>query len=74
MNDKFQIEKINYDLITQAINLSYFQKNILMGNINKFVAARFVGNGYEILMQTIGKRDESLASLERFLNLNQVAA
>ncbi|NJL15460.1 MAG: hypothetical protein HC913_22265 [Microscillaceae bacterium] len=64
MTSHYQIEQVNYDLISQATNLNGKQKSKLFGYTNRYVAVRPVENGYEILMNTLGGRDECVRALK----------
>lgn len=63
----FQIEQINYELIRSASGLSFVEKNILLGNPNKYVATQKTENGLLILTQTIGKRDQCIELLKKWV-------
>ncbi|MDX2303234.1 MAG: hypothetical protein NW226_10560 [Microscillaceae bacterium] len=67
MTRDYQIEQINYDLIQNAINISPKEKNRLYGHSGQFIAARPVRDGYHILIETLGKRDECSRSLQRLM-------
>ncbi len=64
----FQIEQINYELIRNASGLSFSQKNKLLGNANKFVAIQKTENGFIVLIDTIGKRDECAELLHKIID------
>ncbi len=63
----YQIEQINYDLIRTANGLSFSEKNILLGNANKYVATKKTENGLVVITQTIGKRDECAERLKKWV-------
>lgn len=67
MTREYQIEQINYDLIHNAINISPREKTRLFGHSGKYIAAKLVRNGYHLLMDTIGRRDECSSNLRKFM-------
>lgn len=69
MDDKYQVEKISYDLINNAYNIDHRERSILFGNSNKFVAARPTRRGLEVLMHTIGRRDDCKRHLHQYLQV-----
>ncbi len=70
MISNYKIEKINYDLINSAVNIRPLDRTKLFGYPDRYVAVKPVSNGYFVLMETIGKRDECSRSLEKFLREN----
>lgn len=70
MSSKFQIESIGYEIINQAVNLTEVERLKLYGFPDKYIAARRVGKGYELIMETIGKRDECARLLKKYLKEN----
>lgn len=63
----YQIEQINYNLIRIAHNLSFLEKNLLLGHPNKYVATQKTEDGLVIFIETIGKRDECTALLRKIV-------
>lgn len=55
---KYQIEKIDYNLIRKAKNLSKADQNLLLGYFNKFIAVKLYRGEIILLINTVGKRDE----------------
>lgn len=71
MTRDYLIEKINYDLISNAVNINPLDRSKLFGYSDHYVAVKPVNNGYHILMETIGKRDECINNL-RDLGLQNI--
>ena len=67
MTRDYQIEKINYDLIHNAINIGPREKTRLFGHSGQYIAAKSVRDGYHLLMDTIGRRDECSSNLRKIL-------
>ena len=67
MKGRFIIQKVSYDIIRNAVNLTNHQRNVLFGNLNKYIATMDVENGCYVLMETIGKRDECSQTLNQLL-------
>jgi hypothetical protein len=59
----FQIEQINYTLIRNAHSLNFKEKNLLLGNPNKYVATQKTEYEIVIFTETIGRRDECVELL-----------
>lgn len=72
MTTKYQIEKIDYDLIRKATNVDEGDKRKLFGFSGKYIAARPVEGGFRIIMETIGKRDECSHLLSKYFNLDSL--
>ncbi len=70
---KFQIEQISYDLILKLSNLEPKQKNVLVGNLNRYIAIRKNNSGIEAIFETLGYRDECANLLKKMLNEPQFA-
>jgi hypothetical protein len=65
---QYQIEQINYDLISKLTNISTTERSLLFGNSNKYVAVKRNGSTCEVLLDTIGKRDECANRLKQILS------
>ncbi len=63
----FQIEQINYTLIRNAHNLNFKEKNLLLGNPNKYVATQKKEFEVVVFIETIGKRDECVELLRQMV-------
>ncbi|TAE50963.1 MAG: hypothetical protein EAY69_01035 [Cytophagales bacterium] len=70
---QIEIEQINYDLILKLSNLTQQQKNILLGNTNKYIAVKKSSVGFEAFFETIGRRDDCANTLKQILNELQFA-
>ncbi len=65
----YQIEQINYQLIRNAHNLTFKEKNLLLGHPNKFVATQITEDGLVIFTETIGKRNDCVEALRQMVGL-----
>lgn len=65
MNSKFEIYRIDYDLISRARNVNHKEKSRLFGASDQFIAAKPYKGGLYVLMNTVGKRDICAQVLEK---------
>lgn len=72
MTSKFEIYRIDYDLISRSRNVNHKEKALLFGASDQFIAAKPYKGGFYVLMDTIGKRDVCAKVLEEMENTEQV--
>lgn len=72
MTSKFEIYRIDYDLISRARNVNHKEKARLFGASEQFIAAKPYKGGFYVLMDTIGKRDICAQVLEEIGNSAKV--
>jgi uncharacterized membrane protein len=72
MKTKYQIEQINYDLISRLTNLNPQDRTLLLGHNSKFVAIKSEDDKSEAIIETLGKRDECANKLKSILALEAV--
>lgn len=71
MNAEYQIHEIDYSLIRRASNLDNFKRNLLMGHAKHYVAVRIVSGKFEVIVETIGRRDDCAKKLQDYLSKQQ---
>ena len=70
MYQNIYIERVCYDLITNAVNITQKQRSMLFGFIDKYVAVEESPEGLYVLMDTLGNRDECSTNLKKALSSN----
>jgi hypothetical protein len=75
MHQGYWIEQIDYDLISQALDLSPYQKSVLFGYYHKYIAVKAEPErkGLQVIFKTLGKRDECAIFLREFLKKESYA-
>lgn len=74
MKENFLIEQISYELIKKARNIRDKERQKLFGHIDRFIAVRKQGNGYYVLMHTMGSRDECARLLHHYMDESSLVA